>query len=436
MCFRRLNAQRWTTGKPDAISALVRADGAPYAQIVLQRLEQLAACGPAPSAEALLCDYCACFIKERTVRYLPSSSCEGGSNSSSGVQVRRGRKHGMHMAVQHVLSGGSLPSPSRPHFLRCLAILEQPGGHPFMAVDHGALGERLSGRKRIQGQEDCVVRWLFEGRPHVFVDPVLAKNMRRWISLQQQQQQQQQRRQQEDPATAAPLCHHHYYHHNNHSGDHGGSGAEEEEEGRRRRRRAPAVRTPMVMRMGAPPSPPEEKEEEEEAPPPHPPHPNTTVRAWDAPLPEACRLCVRRPPPPSSSSGAGADAAAAAADDDDNDNIDDDDDGDAAPRAPSSYAGTLAFGDARGAMEAALLEVERESADTVLEPDLCVYCLRCHRVATISFEYSRALRSLLGLPTTAADASADAYYARQVALFYERRAPLKKAPVSDDYRCA
>jgi hypothetical protein len=385
MCFRRLNAQRWTTGKPDAISALVRADGAPYAQIVLQRLEQLAACG-APSAEALLCDYCACFIKERTVRYLPS---EGGG----GVQVRRGRKHGMHMAVEHVLSGGSLPSPSRPHFMRCLAILEQPGGHPFMAVDHGALGERLSGRKRIQGQEDCVVRWLFEGRPHVFVDPVLAKNMRRWISLQQQRQD-------------------YYYYYQHHDSHGGGGGAEEEEEGRRRRRpaSAPGARTATMMTPSSNSSSTPEVEEAAGLPPP------PLVRAWDAPLPEACRFCVR-----ASSSSEKAEEADA------------DDDDDARPPSFSTYAGTLVFGDAKGgAMEAALLEIERESADTVLEPDLCVYCLRCHRVATISFEYSRALRSLLGLTTTAADASADAYYARQVTLFHERRAPLKKAPASDD----
>jgi hypothetical protein len=385
MCFRKLTAQRWTTGKPDAIGALVRADGAPYAQIVLQRLEQMALCGASP-VEALLCDYCACFIKERTVRYLP---CDGGG----GVQVRRGRKHGMHMAVEHVLSGGSLPSPSRPHFLRCLAILEQPE-HPFLAVEHGALGERLCGRKRVCGQEDCVVRWLFEGRPHVFVDPVLAKNMRRWISMQQQQQQQPPTTPITTPLSSPlyqqqqhhPPRHHYYYYYHSHQrspvqvvdgGEEGGGHTTT----RRRRRRSPSP---------PPPLPTAEVTTTTAATTTAAAAGATLQRAWDAPLPEACRLCVR----------AGTTAAAGAA-------------------AAASYAGALAFGAAAGAMEAALLEIERESADTVLEPDLCVYCLQCHRVATISFEYSRALRSLLGLEE--GEASADAYYAHRVALFHGRR---------------
>jgi hypothetical protein len=365
MCFRKLTAQRWTTCKPDVIGTLVRTDQAPYAKIVLQRLEQLlwqggAASGgpPLAAAEALLCDYCACFIKERTVRYTPRE----GNGSGGAVQVRKGRKHGMHMAIEHVLSGGSMPSPSRPHFLRCLAILEQPA-HPFMAVEHGVLGERLCGRKRIFGQDDCVVRWLFEGRPHIFVDPVLAKNMRRWISLQghtnamadsggspsSSSPSSEEREQQEEPPLKKEMW--------------------QQQRWRRRRRRgtaAPASPTSVVFR-------------------------NQGI--WDAPLPAACRFCVR-------ASDTGAATAMA-----------------------SSYAGALTFGrlSSGAIMEAALLEIERVATDTVLEPGLCVYCLQCHRVATISFEYSRALRALLGLETGAIEAAEDTYYARQITLFHERR---------------
>jgi hypothetical protein len=119
-----------------------------------------------PDAVVAVCDYCASFLKERTF-------------ASSG-EVRRGRKHGMQLAVEHVLSGGSLPAPSRPHFLRCLSILDRPN-HSFRRIRHGELLDRLEARKRLRGH-DCAVRWLMEGRQRLFSDPILAKNLRRWLS--------------------------------------------------------------------------------------------------------------------------------------------------------------------------------------------------------------------------------------------------------------
>lgn len=58
-------------------------------------------------------------------------------------QIRKGRKHGMQLTVEHVLSGGTLPAPSRPHFLRCLAILAQPH-HPFLQAHYGNLRDRIA----------------------------------------------------------------------------------------------------------------------------------------------------------------------------------------------------------------------------------------------------------------------------------------------------
>ncbi len=146
--------------------------------------------------EILLCDYCACFIKERTPRAqgrcppsLPTTTTSRRAEAVAAAaeeapallaRIFRGRKHGMQMAVEHVLSGGSMPAPSRPHFLRCLAILDRPD-HPFLDAWQGELRDRLTARK-VLFDEDCVVRWLFEGRQHVFGDAILAKNMRRWIS--------------------------------------------------------------------------------------------------------------------------------------------------------------------------------------------------------------------------------------------------------------
>jgi hypothetical protein len=161
LCFRVLT-QRWTTCKPDIVSALVRMDESPYADLVCTALAHR----HRPDAVVAVCDYCASFLKERTF-------------ASSG-DVRRGRKHGMQLAVEHVLSGGSLPAPSRPHFLRCLAILDRPA-HAFRHIRHGELRDRLDARKRLRGH-DCAVRWLMEGRQRLFSDPILAKNLRRWLS--------------------------------------------------------------------------------------------------------------------------------------------------------------------------------------------------------------------------------------------------------------
>jgi hypothetical protein len=391
MCYRGLSAHRWTTCKPEVIAALIRMDNPPYGNIVLQCLEQLGK-GPdntAPAvAEALLCDYCACFIKERTVRYLPREGGRGSRhshvapvskanagglslvkheekgalpNSSAAVQIRKGRKHGMHMAIEHVLSGGSMPAPSRPHFLRCLAILEQPS-HPFMAVCYGALGERLSGRKRVRGNDDCVVQWLFEGRPHVFVDPILAKNMRRWISLQ------------EHEAQGESI-----------QGTHLMRGGQSNKTPYPRRGLLKAARVETVSTASSPTTTTTEPFE----------------RIWETLLPEPCRFCVR--------SVAGGKALSPSTGNQ------------TTPRSNISFAGVTAFGKSVQGMETALLEMEREAADTVVEPGVVMYCLRCHRVAAISFEYSRSVRALLGLEPNTTEIAEDAYYAAQIALFRHRR---------------
>ena len=161
LCFRALGT-RWTTGRVGALRALVRLDAPPYADVVLAHLCQR----HDDDAAAALCEYCASFLKERSVD----------------DRVCPGRKHGMQLTVEHVLSGGSAPAPCRPHFLRCLGVIADRPDHPYLAVRDGDLRDRLLARDRLEGQ-DCLVRWLLAGRPRIFRDARLAKHLRHWFSL-------------------------------------------------------------------------------------------------------------------------------------------------------------------------------------------------------------------------------------------------------------
>ena len=158
MCFRILDGSRWTTTSHQVIVAVTRADEPPYADILLAQLTYM--------RTAHLCEYCACFLKERTER---GETC----------RVRPGRRHGMQIAVEYLLSGGSHRGPSRPHLDRCLRILSRED-HPFLATKDDALRDRLRARSAVCN-EDCIVRWLLEGRQTVFSDAYLAKRVRRWM---------------------------------------------------------------------------------------------------------------------------------------------------------------------------------------------------------------------------------------------------------------
>jgi hypothetical protein len=159
MCFRILDGEKWTTGARAALRALMAMDRPPYADVLLSRLEH------APHVR--LCDYCACFLKERAHR-------------SEHGRVLRGRKHGMQLTVEHILSGGTRPGPSRPHLLRCVEQLRREG-HPFRAIACGRLGECIDAREATHG-EDALAFWLMGGRPSIFDDARLAKRVRRWLS--------------------------------------------------------------------------------------------------------------------------------------------------------------------------------------------------------------------------------------------------------------
>jgi hypothetical protein len=162
MCFRILETLRWTTGSPQMLRDLMALDAPPYASILLAHLPPNEAHVVVP-----LCEYCACFVKER-------------SHRSEVARIMPGRKHGMQLSVEHVLSGGTRPAPSLPHFLRCLRILELPH-HPFGATQQGLLRDRLLARKALHN-EDCLTRWIMEGRQPVFTDARLAKLVRRWLN--------------------------------------------------------------------------------------------------------------------------------------------------------------------------------------------------------------------------------------------------------------
>ena len=159
MCFRVLDGEKWTTGARATLRALMAMDRPPYADVLLARLEH--------TPHVRLCDYCACFLKERAHRSEPG-------------RVLRGRKHGMQLTVEHLLSGGTRPGPSRPHLLRCVEQLQREG-HPFRTIACGRLGECVAAREATHG-EDALAFWLMGGRPSIFDDARLAKRVRRWLS--------------------------------------------------------------------------------------------------------------------------------------------------------------------------------------------------------------------------------------------------------------
>lgn len=159
MCFRVLDADKWTTGARATLCALMAMDRPPYAEVLLTHMEH--------TPQVRLCDYCACFLKERTHRSEPG-------------RVLRGRKHGMHLTVEHLLSGGTRPGPSRPHLTRCVEVLQRED-HPFRTIACGRLGECVRAREATEG-EDALAYWLMGGRPSIFDNARLAKRVRRWLS--------------------------------------------------------------------------------------------------------------------------------------------------------------------------------------------------------------------------------------------------------------
>ena len=82
----------------------------------------------------------------------------------------------------------------------------------------------------------------------------------------------------------------------------------------------------------------------------------------------------------------------------------------------------MAFG-ASNTIENALNGIEAEATldGALLRLGQLLFCLKCHRVAAISYEYDTTLRARIGLPTQAT--TSDAYYARLVALFRHRQRP-------------
>ena len=454
LCFRELSRQRWTTCKPGLLRALMRMDAPPYASIVMEfldRMQEQQQLQGAYEREALLCDYCASFLKERAhsssaLRYEPAPHEEAR-------RLRKGRKHGMQMAVEHVLSGGSMPAPSRPHLWRCLKLLAEKA-HPFQRVRDGDLGDRLTAL-RVQrvivattadaddltpavaavspgegddttttdntnnnntnhnnnngggvGDDDplhlSVIRWLFEGRSRVFGDAAFARNMRRWMSARGNAPQ-------HPPVTTVQQSllsrganqkkkrrraqHHHNNDHNKKRRRGWRNEDEEEEDVSRSSSSSSSVSSSSRGRGVIICS---EKKEEEEG--------IETCHEWA--MPEPCRFCqsyrtasgnnetearrlrsVRTP---------------------------------ASPIVPSSYAGILASGADAQSLQASVeaLETETEAGSVEAMAGLLLFCLQCHRVAAISYEYDCALRQRLGLR---AALSADAYYARLVRLGQIRR---------------
>ncbi len=111
----------------------------------------------------------------------------------------------------------------------------------------------------------------------------------------------------------------------------------------------------------------------------------------------------------------------------------------------------MVFGGAHDAIETALLKMEKQAAESMVESGLVLFCIKCHRVSALSFEYDCALRQWLGLsppsslpsslpsspsslpasPNNAekehnsgsggSSSCSDAYYARLMTLFYLRR---------------
>ena len=179
LCFRALQVEgrRWSSCAPHLLHASLAADAPPYADIVRN--------GLLPQASPLveLCEYCAGFVKN------PHQQHNNNNNKNNKKRKTRSsqQRHGMHLTVNHILSGGCLPAPTRPYFLRCLALLEEDG-HPFLRGLQD-LRDRVEARARLHGVDYAVVRWLFDGQPRVLGDGRLAKRIRKSLCGQPQPQQ-------------------------------------------------------------------------------------------------------------------------------------------------------------------------------------------------------------------------------------------------------
>lgn len=178
LCFRAIQAggRRWSACAPQVLHAALAADAPPYADIVRN--------GMLPSSSSLtststveLCEYCAGFVKSNTTTTTNTNNTNTTNKKRRRQPNKKRQRHGMHLTVNHILSGGCLPAPTRPYFLRCLALLEADG-HPFL-LGLQDLRDRVEARARLHGVDYAVVRWLFDGQPRVLGDGRLAKRIRK-----------------------------------------------------------------------------------------------------------------------------------------------------------------------------------------------------------------------------------------------------------------
>lgn len=205
-----------------------------------------------------------------------------------------------------------------------------------------------------------VLHWLFDGRPRVFCDATLARNMRRWMS--------ELRAHTPAAATAAATA-----------------TADETMRERRRGRHREAVDEISDVMDGC--------------------------QAWS--MPPACRFCCAYEQMSHGDHAAAARLRCLRTD--------------VHSADVTSYSGVLAFGrtGVPQAIEKALTQAENDIGTRVdLAPGLMLFCIRCHRVAAVSYEYDAALRTRLGLPVTE---SPDAYYAHVIVCSREKRSSIAMA---------
>ena len=157
-CFRR-QLEKWTWAPQAALVAVVRHDRPPYADILC------AWWSPAHEQLVRVCDRCNQFLRRRV---------------GPAGRVRRGRPHPMQLTVEFLFSGGLTLPPPRHLFERCLGLLLDEPTPPLLALE--GLRERLVARRRLQNA-DCIVRWLFAGRPRALTSLAWGRRMRRWRSL-------------------------------------------------------------------------------------------------------------------------------------------------------------------------------------------------------------------------------------------------------------